>query len=337
MSTHDGAQQATDAIPGNLGGLADEAGRRLDAEAARQVADIASRYVAEIRKAGLSPHLDEAIRTLNEQNSKAAHEVAAHIVERYGDDLSRAAKQADEAYRQNLANALEQATREPSTDALREAIRAAEFLPGEAVRDVLRQFSGGWSTLLQEALSRIAEGERQQVARLAALAAQVRVLKLTESTRARLAELASRLGSVEGEIRAMAAAPYLADHAREISALAALNREAAEAMTTSVREAAESLRETTWQDLALADQAAAEYERLVEGLPQELVEDISPPIAHLSREASRAFFDREAQRRLGVSGEEFLRRWHAGEYDAMVDDPDHPEIMELAAIRSFGR
>jgi hypothetical protein len=52
---------------------------------------------------------------------------------------------------------------------------------------------------------------------------------------------------------------------------------------------------------------------------------------------ARAFFDTQARAMLGMSGEEFLRRWDAGEFVALVDDPEHPKIRRLAAMISFAR
>ena len=60
-------------------------------------------------------------------------------------------------------------------------------------------------------------------------------------------------------------------------------------------------------------------------------------IRFLTPDEGRAFFDEQARKLLGISGEEFLRRWDAGEFDAIADDPDHPEIMELHMIEDFGR
>lgn len=57
----------------------------------------------------------------------------------------------------------------------------------------------------------------------------------------------------------------------------------------------------------------------------------------LSPEEGRRFFDEQAHKLLGVSGEEFLRRWDAGEYDSTADDPDHPQVMRLAMLIPFGR
>jgi len=60
-------------------------------------------------------------------------------------------------------------------------------------------------------------------------------------------------------------------------------------------------------------------------------------IRWLDDEDSRALFEEQARTLVGISGEEFLRRWDTGDYDAMADDPNHPEIMRLAALIPFGR
>jgi hypothetical protein len=57
----------------------------------------------------------------------------------------------------------------------------------------------------------------------------------------------------------------------------------------------------------------------------------------LDPEEAQAIFDALARELLGISGAEFLRRWDAGAYDAIADDPDHPEVMRLALLESFGR
>jgi hypothetical protein len=60
-------------------------------------------------------------------------------------------------------------------------------------------------------------------------------------------------------------------------------------------------------------------------------------IRFLDDEESRAFFDTQARRLLGISGEEFLRRYDAGEFNGMLDDPQHRGVMKLAMLRPFGR
>jgi hypothetical protein len=51
-----------------------------------------------------------------------------------------------------------------------------------------------------------------------------------------------------------------------------------------------------------------------------------------------ALLDKEARRRLGMSGEEFRRRLHAGEFDDICDDPfGHPDVTHLTILESFLR
>ena len=54
-------------------------------------------------------------------------------------------------------------------------------------------------------------------------------------------------------------------------------------------------------------------------------------------EDTRQAFDAQARHLMGMSGEEFIRRWDAGEFAAIADDPEHPEIMRLAMLIPFGR
>ncbi|MBA2693980.1 MAG: hypothetical protein H0U65_16055 [Rubrobacter sp.] len=61
-------------------------------------------------------------------------------------------------------------------------------------------------------------------------------------------------------------------------------------------------------------------------------------IRELSREEGRELFDRQARRYLDMSGDEFLRKWDAGEFG----DPDDrtknpPGVMELAMLLPFVR
>ncbi|MGH2616767.1 MAG: hypothetical protein ACRDJC_16150 [Thermomicrobiales bacterium] len=54
-------------------------------------------------------------------------------------------------------------------------------------------------------------------------------------------------------------------------------------------------------------------------------------------EEARAIFDREAQRTLGISGEEFLRRWDNGEYQPVPDDTEGRKIARMSMMISFAR
>ena len=57
----------------------------------------------------------------------------------------------------------------------------------------------------------------------------------------------------------------------------------------------------------------------------------------LSDEEARVVFDEQARKTMGMSGEEFLQRWDAGEFDVIADDRDHPEIMRLVMLINFAR
>lgn len=57
------------------------------------------------------------------------------------------------------------------------------------------------------------------------------------------------------------------------------------------------------------------------------------PIREVSREEGLAIIDRQARRYLNMSGEEFARRWQAGEFK---DDPDRPGLMHVAMLLPLG-
>lgn len=64
----------------------------------------------------------------------------------------------------------------------------------------------------------------------------------------------------------------------------------------------------------------------------------SGAVLELSREEGRDLLDRQARRYLGISGEEFIRRYDAGEYG----DPDDrsknpPAVMRLVMLLPFVR
>jgi hypothetical protein len=54
----------------------------------------------------------------------------------------------------------------------------------------------------------------------------------------------------------------------------------------------------------------------------------------VSLEEGRAILDRQARRCLNMSGDEFARAWDAGEFD---DDPDRPEVIDVAMLLPFAR
>lgn len=54
------------------------------------------------------------------------------------------------------------------------------------------------------------------------------------------------------------------------------------------------------------------------------------PVRQLTPEEGRQLFDQAAWHYLHMSGDDFLARWHAGEFDR---DPDQPAIMRMAMLR----
>ena len=60
-------------------------------------------------------------------------------------------------------------------------------------------------------------------------------------------------------------------------------------------------------------------------------------IRFLNEEESREYFDRQAQRLLGLSGDEFLRRYDAGEYDRELEDRELRAVMKLSMLQDFVR
>jgi hypothetical protein len=59
-------------------------------------------------------------------------------------------------------------------------------------------------------------------------------------------------------------------------------------------------------------------------------------IKELTAEEGRELFDNAARYYLDMSGEEFIRKWDAGEFDAIIDDPEHhSKLMQVAMLRPF--
>jgi hypothetical protein len=53
----------------------------------------------------------------------------------------------------------------------------------------------------------------------------------------------------------------------------------------------------------------------------------------LTAEQECALQEHEAQKYLGISADEFVRRWHAGEYDGV----DNSNVIRVAMLFPFGR
>jgi hypothetical protein len=61
-----------------------------------------------------------------------------------------------------------------------------------------------------------------------------------------------------------------------------------------------------------------------------LTKETAKRVEFLDEKASRDLFDELAQRQLGISGQEFKRRWERGDYR---HDPDRPEVALVAMLR----
>jgi hypothetical protein len=59
-----------------------------------------------------------------------------------------------------------------------------------------------------------------------------------------------------------------------------------------------------------------------------IIDDL-PPVRVLTHEEAIAHFDEQARHWLGMSGEEFLRRWDAGDYAGREDDNVAIRIMAM--------
>ena len=65
--------------------------------------------------------------------------------------------------------------------------------------------------------------------------------------------------------------------------------------------------------------------------------DEIPGIHVLTLEEGRAFFDRRARSELGISGEEFLRRWDRGDYRPVPDTVEGRKVGRLVMMIPFAR
>lgn len=70
---------------------------------------------------------------------------------------------------------------------------------------------------------------------------------------------------------------------------------------------------------------------------QAVDDDSLPEVVQLSYAEGRFFFDEKARSLLGISGEEFLRRLDAGEYDDIEEDEVGRKIVRLIMAVPFVR
>jgi hypothetical protein len=67
------------------------------------------------------------------------------------------------------------------------------------------------------------------------------------------------------------------------------------------------------------------------------VQQVDDRIQYATPEEGRDLLDHQARKLLGISGDEFLRRWDAGEYRDIADTLGQRHIMRLAMLIPFGR
>ncbi len=214
-------------------------------------------------------------------------------------------------------------------DALKEQITA---VTGEAQAEKIYTGLAGDEPARTALLARFAELESLQLSRAAEQMARLQTLKVDEAMHTRLEELASRSSAIRAAFESAAPPPPAPDLARQLAALADLTRAADEAMRASILEVLRQIEAREWASLDTARLAIAEFEGLTEALPPDLADEITSPVLFLSPEAEQEYFDEQAREALGISGDEFRRRWQAGEYRDIADDPEHGEILRLAAM-----
>lgn len=113
---------------------------------------------------------------------------------------------------------------------------------------------------------------------------------------------------------------------------------AQEYLETRVALLARRLQEgTEVSDYASLQASVSAFERLRDALPLDARHSVPLPTVVLQGQVAREFFDQQARSLIGMPGEEFLRRWDAGEFRDILHDPDRPEIADMAALIPFVR
>lgn len=67
------------------------------------------------------------------------------------------------------------------------------------------------------------------------------------------------------------------------------------------------------------------------------VEPVESQGIEVTEEEGRRIFDEAAREWLSISGEEFLRRYDAGEYANLVESEDNRRVVDLALLIPFAR
>lgn len=83
--------------------------------------------------------------------------------------------------------------------------------------------------------------------------------------------------------------------------------------------------------------AEAQQTQQEPNIADDLDADIEMDVGHeMTREEAREFFDEQARAWLGMSGEEFMRAWDAGEFDE-GEGPERTDVTAVALLLGFGR
>jgi len=69
----------------------------------------------------------------------------------------------------------------------------------------------------------------------------------------------------------------------------------------------------------------------------EIIDETETGIRWVSDEEAHAIFDAKARRLMGMSGEEFLRRYDAGEFADIHADGENRAFVSLELMIAFGR
>jgi hypothetical protein len=60
-------------------------------------------------------------------------------------------------------------------------------------------------------------------------------------------------------------------------------------------------------------------------------------VQYISAAEAREVFDYQARKLMGMSGEEFLRRWDEGEFRDLFDKRGHEDLTHLVLMMGLGR
>ena len=72
-------------------------------------------------------------------------------------------------------------------------------------------------------------------------------------------------------------------------------------------------------------------------VPDDFDPDEIPGVHAVSKQEAHELFEEQAMKTLGISGDEFVRRWEAGEYQPVPDDTEGRKIARLSMIIGFHR